>query len=140
MISGVDTSDIALGYSLIDTSYVNNYLFYCETRGSMHYFISNDVINGSSIVNTPGCKKDMQVYATSKIAGGKSMFDAYPYEYRPPAIGLTSANLIIPADYYVSKASSRNIINFNNLNQDTDSIGFQLSDTTGNIFIEFECN
>ncbi|MBK6639928.1 MAG: hypothetical protein IPG39_01170 [Bacteroidetes bacterium] len=36
---GVD-SDIALGYSLMDTSYVNNYLFYCETRGSIHYFMS----------------------------------------------------------------------------------------------------
>jgi hypothetical protein len=133
---GVSPSDTLLGYSLMDTSYVNNYLFYCETRGSMHYFMSNDATNGSSIVNTPGCKKDMQLYASSKIAGGKSMFDAYPYEYRPPAIGLTSANLIIPADYYVSKASSRNIINFNNLNQDTDSIGIQLSDTTGNIFID----
>ncbi|MBK8876177.1 MAG: T9SS type A sorting domain-containing protein [Bacteroidetes bacterium] len=133
---GVDTSDIALGYSLMDTSYVNNYLFYCETRGSIHYFMSNDVVNGSSIVNTPGCKKDMQVYATSKIAGGKSMFDAYPYEYRPPALGLVSTNLIVPTDYYVSKASSRNIINFNNLNQDTDSVGIPLSDTTGNIFID----
>jgi hypothetical protein len=133
---GVDTSDIALGYSLMDTSYVNNYLFYCETRGSIHYFMSNDVVNGSSIVNTPGCKKDMQVYATSKIAGGKSMFDAYPYEYRPPALGLISTNLIVPTDYYISKASTRNYVNFINLLQDTDSIGIGLSDTTGTIFLD----
>ncbi|MBK8875995.1 MAG: hypothetical protein IPN13_19775 [Bacteroidetes bacterium] len=51
-------------------------------------------------------------------------------------MGLVSTHLIVPTDYYVSKASSRNIINFNNLNQDTDSVGIPLSDTTGNIFID----
>jgi hypothetical protein len=29
-------SEVALGYNLMDTSYTNNHLFFCETRGSIH--------------------------------------------------------------------------------------------------------
>lgn len=127
----VDTSETA--YSLIDTSYINNHLFYCETRGSMHYFVSSDRTNASTIINSPGCEKTMTAIAITKTAGGKNLFDAYPYEYRPPLLGADSVIVQVPSGYFVSRASLKNKIVFNSFEYNSDTIGIPLTDTTGTV-------
>lgn len=126
-------SEVALGYNLMDTSYTNNHLFFCETRGSIHYFVSSDRFNASSVINDPGCEKTMTAIATTKIAGGKVVFDAYPYEYRPPLLGADSVFVQVPAGYYLSRASIKNKIVFGGFEYNTDTTGIPLTDTTGQI-------
>jgi hypothetical protein len=80
----------------MDTSYTNNYLFYCETFGGLHYFLSQDAKNFSGISNLPGC--DYQISAITRTErGGYEQFQrSYPYEFRPPALTVDSL------DFYCS--------------------------------------
>jgi hypothetical protein len=85
------------------------------------------------VINDPGCEKTMTAIATTKIAGGKVVFDAYPYEYRPPLLGADSVFVQVPAGYYLSTASIKNKIVFGGFEYNTDTTGIPLTDTTGQI-------
>jgi hypothetical protein len=120
-------------YALIDTAYINNHLFFCETRGSMHYFVSSDAFNESSVTNNPGCEKTMTAIATTKIAGGKNIFDVYPYEYRPPLVGADSIFVQIPTGYYLHSAGLKNRLIWNTFEYNSDTIDLPLTNTTGTV-------
>ena len=132
--SGLTVYPLDTAYALIDTSYINNHLFFCETKGSIHYFVSSDRINASTIINSPGCEKTMTAIAITKTAGGKNMFDAYPYEYRPPLLGADSIIVQVPTGYFLSSASLKNRILFNSFEYNSDTIGIPLTDSlTGTV-------
>ncbi len=121
-------------YALIDTSYINNHLFFCETKGSIHYFVSSDRKNASTIINSPGCEKTMTAIAITKTAGGKAMFDAYPFEYRPPLLGADSIIVQVPTGYFLSSASLKNRLFLIPYEYNSDTIGIPLADSlTGTV-------
>ncbi|HNR21038.1 MAG TPA: T9SS type A sorting domain-containing protein [Bacteroidia bacterium] len=133
----VYASDIPLGYNYVDTAFINGHLFFCETRGGMHYFVSNVAGNATELINTSGCEKQMNVTAISSLAGGRTIFDVYPFEYRPPILGFDSLTLQVPPGYYISDAAIRNITYFQNNNTSSDTIHLHLTDTVGEVKIAF---
>ena len=89
-------------YQLMDTSYTNNRLFFCETFGGVHYFFSQDARNISSVVHADGCDKSLLITARMVAAGYPYAINMYPFEYRPPMLWPTSYEVNVPAGYYVS--------------------------------------
>ncbi|MFN0188372.1 MAG: T9SS type A sorting domain-containing protein [Bacteroidia bacterium] len=98
----IDTS-----YQLIDTSYTNNHLFFCETFGGVHYFFSQDARNFSILEQADGCNKSLLLTARMVAAGYPYAINMYPFEYRPPMLWPTSYEVNVPAGYYVNNLEMR---------------------------------
>ncbi len=132
----VDTNDV--NNAIADTTFMNHYAFFCETTGAIHYFASTVPANGTLSLNTEGCRKLLRLNTTSNITGGKSIYDAYPYEYKTPLLMPVNFNVTVPFGYYVSAAWVRNTVNFPSGGSPfslSDTVGIQLTDTVGNIVI-----
>ncbi len=129
----LDTNDIA--NILVDTNFMNQYFFMCEATGAIHYFVSTEASNGTQTFNNQGCQKVLSIRSSSNIAGGKGIYDAFPYEYKTPLLMPVSFNINVPNGYYVSTAAATNTIYFpfnNTPTSTSDTVTLHLSDTTGN--------
>ena len=134
----VDSNDVS--NMLVDTAFMNTYAFFCEATGAQHYFAGTTYKNQSNTVNKQGCKKLLQLSASSSIAGGKGMYDAYPYEYKPPMLMPVNFKVNIPLGYYAtSGAAVQNLVFLNGINTDclSDTVALSLTDTLGNFNISY---
>ena len=134
----VDSNDVS--NMLVDTAFMNTYAFFCEATGAQHYFAGTTYKNQSNTVNKQGCKKLLQLSASSSIAGGKGMYDAYPYEYKPPMLMPVNFKVNIPLGYYASsRAAVQNLVFLNGINTDclSDTVALNLTDTLGNFNISY---
>lgn len=134
----VDSNDV--NNMLVDTAFINTYAFFCEATGAQHYFAGTTYKNQSNTVNKQGCKKLLQLSASSSIAGGKGMYDAYPYEYKPPMLMPVNYNVNIPLGYYASsRAAVQNLVFLNGINTDclSDTVALNLTDTLDNFNISY---
>ncbi|HNF41832.1 MAG TPA: hypothetical protein PLS40_12715, partial [Bacteroidia bacterium] len=134
----VDSNDVS--NMLVDTAFMNTYAFFCEATGAQHYFAGTTYKNQSNTVNKQGCKKLLQLSASSSIAGGKGMYDAYPYEYKPPMLMPVNFKVNIPLGYYAAGgATVQNLVFLNGINTDclSDTVALNLTDTLGNFNISY---
>ncbi|HRU18427.1 MAG TPA: hypothetical protein P5070_11310, partial [Bacteroidia bacterium] len=134
----VDSNDVS--NMLVDTAFMNTYAFFCEATGAQHYFAGTTYKNQSNTVNKQGCKKLLQLSASSSIAGGKGMYDAYPYEYKPPMLMPVNFKVNIPLGYYAAGgATVQNLVFLNGINTDclSDTVALSLTDTLGNFNISY---
>jgi Secretion system C-terminal sorting domain len=135
----LDPNNTDTTLTLMDSSYTNNYLFYCETFGGLHYFLSQDAKNFSGITNLPGC--DYQISAISRTErGGYEQFQrSYPYEFRPPALTVDSLVFNVPAGTYIKQAFIQHqcfVYDFGTASpkwKSTNLVPIQLSDTVGKV-------
>jgi hypothetical protein len=97
----IDTNNTDTTLTLMDTSYTNNYLFYCETFGGLHYFLSQDAKNFAGITKMQGCDHRISFIERTERGGYESFQRNYPYEFRPPALTVDSMIFIVPAGTYI---------------------------------------
>jgi hypothetical protein len=98
----INNTDTTL--TLMDSSYTNNYLFYCETFGGLHYFLSQDAKNFSGISNLPGCEYQISAITRTERGGYEQYQRSYPYEFRPPALTVDSLIFIVPTGMYIKQS------------------------------------
>ncbi|HMR47541.1 MAG TPA: hypothetical protein PKC92_12205 [Bacteroidia bacterium] len=123
-------------YNLMDTGYVNNRLFFCETRGNFAYFAATTFRNKTIITNKNifQCRKRMEINMSSGYCNNAQVYDAYPFEYRSPLIAGQSVNVNVPPGYEIIQATSKHKVPIGNNFFQTMPVDItaQLPNTTGN--------
>ncbi|MFN0187904.1 MAG: T9SS type A sorting domain-containing protein, partial [Bacteroidia bacterium] len=124
-------------YQLMDTSYINNYLFFCETFGGVHYFFTQEARNYSVLDTAVGCDKHLTVVAHTETAGYPYIINIYPFEYRPPMLWPKSYEINVPSGYYISQSLMSHGFRFINdpFLKYTNWVAFDLIDSVGNFTI-----
>ncbi len=124
-------------YQLMDTSYTNNYLFFCETFGGVHYFFTQEARNYSVLDTAVGCDKNLTVVAHTETAGYPYIINIYPFEYRPPMLWPKSYEINVPSGYYISQSLMSHGFRFINdpFLKYTNWVAFDLIDSVGNFTI-----
>ncbi|HNJ64163.1 MAG TPA: hypothetical protein PLK16_12625, partial [Saprospiraceae bacterium] len=100
----IDTNNTDTTLILMDTSYTNNYLFYCETFGGLHYFLSQDAKNFGGITSIEGCDHQISFIERTERGGYEHFQRNFPFEFRPPALTTDSLIFNVPAGTYIKKA------------------------------------
>lgn len=127
---------VQLGYTLVDTNFVNSYMFMCEATGSIHYFYSNVAANSTPVYNTDGCYKNIIIKAASSLADSRPNLD-FPFEYKPPVMLPHYSVVNIPNGFHVDKAFIRNEIVVNNSSVTSDTSLITLPNNSGQIIIDY---
>lgn len=96
-------SDSVPPHTLMDTSYSNNHLFYCETFGGLHYFLSQDAKNFGGITSIEGCDHQISFIERTERGGYEHFQRNFPFEFRPPALTTDSLIFNVPAGTYIKK-------------------------------------
>ena len=128
-------------FSLMDTSYTNNHLFYCETYGGLHYFLAQDGRNVAIVDTGLACGHKILVISKPERGGYESIVHNYPYEYRPPTIGPDSVVFLVPAGAYINHVTVHHeCLVFDSTKlystwRPTNPISFQLADTVGQVTV-----
>lgn len=124
-------------YNLMDTSYVNNRLFFCETRGNFAYFAATTFRNKTIITNKNNfqCLKRMEINMSSGYCNNALLYDAYPFEYRSPLMAGQSVAVNVPPGYEIVQATSKHKVPIGNNFYQTLPVDITalLPNTTGNI-------
>ena len=105
----LDTAQVSQGYTLMDSGYTNNHLFFCEPTSGVHYFFSQGAQNGSVFTSTTTCNPVLTVSANTSVADYRGIgADIYPFEYRPPVLGADTFKIIVPQGFRIARARTRN--------------------------------
>jgi hypothetical protein len=137
----IDTNNTDTTLTLMDTSYTNNYLFYCETFGGLHYFLSQDAKNFGGITKMQGCDHRINFIERTERGGYEFFQRNYPYEFRPPALTVDSMIFIVPAGTYIRNSYLQHECFVYDFNLDapkwksTNIIQFQMTDTVDTVVI-----
>lgn len=100
----VVTPDSTYILQLMDTSYINSHIFFCEPYGGIHYFYAQDGnADASTTVDNAGCEKSIVAAGGVSIAGGQRDWYPYPYEFRPSSIMPVRYKINIPAGYHATR-------------------------------------
>ncbi|MBK8846082.1 MAG: DUF11 domain-containing protein [Bacteroidetes bacterium] len=74
-------------YTIIDTNFTNQFLFYCEWNGSLHYFFAQqNYFDRIPTQSQTSCGYNLKIIDNPTLAG--NYLDPYPYEFHPPAFRL----------------------------------------------------
>jgi hypothetical protein len=137
----IDINNTDTTLTLMDSSYTNNYLFYCETYGGLHYFLAQDGRNVAIVDTGLACGHKISVISKPERGGYESIVHNYPYEYRPPTIGPDSVVFQVPAGTFINHVTVHHeCLVFDSTKlystwRPTNPISFQLADTVGQVTV-----
>jgi hypothetical protein len=101
----LDPLDPDTSRTLVDSSFANEYVFYCSGFGSIHYFYFQNLTFSGKALNDTSCSKKLAF--STRIRTRASNIKAFPYEYRPTPLWYNQMNVMVPPGYYISQARVR---------------------------------
>jgi len=130
-------------------NFAEQFIFYCEACGNMHYFIASNMKHIVYITATDPCFRNLEIQSAAYCADEGLSQDLFKYEFRPPNLTPQYWKLTLPTGmtYKPSTASFQNLfkvgLNTNNLNFVPSSIlnvvDFTENDLLSNPIKTFNC-
>lgn len=96
-------------YTIINDSLANLFSFWCQTNGSVHYGVSTDKYVSGSQSTRADSACGIVARITAQVATADAYMDAFPYEYKPPAMFYNQYNYFVPNVVNFSFATQQNM-------------------------------
>lgn len=116
-------------YTNFDQDFANDFLFYCETFGGVHFFNAVSTETVPYLKDTLGCAKLVSYLTTTRVGNGGILM--YPFEFKTTPTNISNAQFQVPPGWELWNAtySTKNHSGTSSFYSDYTTLSYPLSGT-----------